>query len=603
MLPIEAAVYDIAENLLGVLQEDEDGLFWQRTRTDDTSQPVVMPETTDIFNGSAGTILFFLSLYNYNPQQRYIDHCDKVLQRLIRKSYAAAPRYYTFYTGATGLLYVCIKMYEVTQRGQYIKDAVQLALYLQEGILHGVVKDDLLSGHAGNLFVISYLYSHTGNEQLLQLLRSIYDLLIAHARIAPEGLKWDNEKFAYDSLTGFSHGAAGIAYAMLQTGNYIKDEGLHYLARQALLYEMMYYDEERNNWMDLRADSKKITADEALAWPLESFRKRMSDTSSWAHGAVGSTLARLEAYRLTGDTLYAAQAHNGINRALQDVREKKRMNYTLCSGYGGHALMLIHAAKILGVPSLRDEAMYIAEDALTFFKQHGTYNTYSAAGGTDPALLSGTAGVGYMFLQLLLPYTGDTILYPAICGTYKASALYPASGVKEKILSPCFQETIAGLPHYTTIFEEVDNIHELEKLLTSFPVKEIFKREQIVKSLWLEHKGMLCFRKREQVLRAGAWLLLREEGKLFQSAILSIGEHVKLHGHHLIYSHEKGVSILPVNALTVFIMQQLSTPQTITDIINHMLRVHFPGEKERVSAAISGQVKELIGHGMIAAIF
>lgn len=557
MLHLETAVFNIAAQLLDTLKEDQDGPYWQRERTD---SPVPMPETTDIFNGSAGTILFFLELYRYKSDSRYIHYCNLVLQRLTKKT----PKYYTFYTGATGLLYVYIKMYETTGEYRYITDAVHLTLQLKDRILEGVVKDDLLSGHAGNLFVVTYLYAHSGRQELLQLVRSIYDRLLSHVRISPQGLKWDSEKFAYDSLTGFSHGAAGIAYALLQVGNYLKDEGLIYLSAQALTYEMQYYDTEKNNWMDLRVHSRQIPAADALHWPLDSFRTRMSDTSSWAHGAAGCTLARLEAYRSDGHPLYALQASNGIKRVIQDVRKKRRLNYTLCSGYGGHALTLLHAAVVLDIPALRNEAAGVALDALSCFRLHGTYNVYSKTSSSDPALLSGIAGVGYMFLQFLLPYTGDTILYPRIRGRYTASPLYPLSTVKK-------------------------NIRSLYNPLT--------------KPLWMEHKGMLCFRKRNQVLKTAAEKLLQEKDEIFLLKELRVCTHVKLHGRTLFYSHEKGVASLPVNALTAYILQQLTISQSTKAVIDHVWQVHFPGQdRELVATSILGQVKELLRSGMITGL-
>ncbi|MCF6407047.1 hypothetical protein L3C95_29390 [Chitinophaga filiformis] len=611
----EDEVYRIADTLLASLQQDEDGYYWQRRRSDNNGT-ALLPETTDIFNGSAGTILFFLTLYRYQPDNRYIDCCKRVLNRLLKKTYQHSPAYYTFYTGATGLIYVCICMYETTGAYSYIEEGVRLALYLKQGFQSGVVKDDLLSGHAGNLLVITYLYAHSGEQSLLAIIKQISDTLIAHARIADTGLKWDNEKFAYDSLTGFSHGAAGIAYALLETGRYFGDETLRYLGEEALAYEMRYYDTAKNNWMDLRVNSLQIPPEEILDWNLESFRKRMSDACSWAHGAVGATLTRLHAWHLTGNDLYAEQAGRGIERTLQDISAPSRNNYTLCSGYGGHIMLLLKASQVLGDASLHTQAVTYARDALRFFKQHGTYNTYAAVHAEDPALLSGLAGMGYLFLQFLLPYNGNTVLHPLIPGHAKDKGIYHLEAVKADLLGCYFKQTISLLKPGMIPWKRIHNILELEQHLVrrikADPREELldaFSFEATLTSLWKMHKGMLCFRKRTQQLQIISRNILRHDDRTLLDKRMALCPHVKIHRsqseYKVIYSHEEGISILPVQLLPGLILSQLQQPGTIITVISSIFESHFPGQSAviltQLTQIVLEQVRLLLRNGLITA--
>lgn len=616
----EEEVYRIAETLLASLQRDEDGSYWQRRRTDESGTAQLLPETTDIFNGSAGTLLFFLALYRYRPDIRYIDCCDRVLSRLLKKTYAAAPAYYTFYTGATGLIYVCINMYEVTRSYRYIEEAIQLACYLEQGFSSGVVKDDLLSGHAGNLLVITYLYAHSGAPSLLRIIRQIGDILINHARIADAGLKWDNEKFAYDSLTGFSHGAAGIAYALLETGRYFNDEALCWLGEQALAYEMQYYDTEKNNWMDLRVNSLQIPREEIAGWDLVSFKKRMSDACSWAHGATGASLARLSAYQLTGDALYAEHVKLGIQRTLQDVSSPTRSNYTLCSGYGGHILLLLKASQVLGDASLYAQAATYAHDALRFYRQHGTYNTYSAATHDDPALLSGLAGMGYLYLQFLHSYDGNTVLHPVIPRNVKdhgSFALYDVTAVKAEVLGSHFKQTLSLLKAGAVQWKEVPDMQELERCLVrqvyDGPDEELqaaFAFESAMTALWKMHKGMLCYRKKAQQQQIISRKILQNDDHILLNKTLVVCSHVKTHsdgsGYKVMYCHEQGVSVLPVNRLAGLVLSQLQCPGTTAGVITSVVSIHFPGQsaaiQEQVSQTIIEQVRSLLQYGLITPV-
>jgi hypothetical protein len=615
----EEEVFRIADTLLASLQQDEDGYYWQRRRLNDTGTALPLPETTDIFNGSAGTILFFLALYRYQPDDRYIDCCRQVLDKLLKKVYADTPAYYTFYTGATGLIYVCISMYETTGSYSYIEEAIQLAFYLEQGFSKRVVKDDLLSGHAGNLLVLTYLYAHSGEQSLLAIIRQIADTLISHARIADVGLKWDNEKFAYDSLTGFSHGAAGIAYALLETGRYFEDEALCYLGEQALAYEMQYFDTQKNNWMDLRVNSLQIPHDEILNWNLESFKKRMSDTCSWAHGAAGAGLTRLHAFHITGNAFYAEQARIGIQRTLQDVSTAARNNYTLCSGYGGHILLLLKAAQVLGDSSLHAQAEMYAQNAMQFFQQHGTYNTYSAVTHDDPAFLSGLAGMGYLYLQFLLPYDGNTVLHPLIPGhakEYGTSALYDITTVKADILGCHFKQTLSLLMPDTLPWHRIGDIQELEQYLMQQinqdqqeELLETFTFESTMTSLWKMHKGMLCYRKKAQQLQIISRNMQQNDDHVLLNKKLVLCSHVKIHSsrsaYKVMYCHEQGVAITSVNRLPGLVLSQLQYPATIATVITSIAEIHFPGQsmeiRKRLSSAILAQVRSLLQHGLITA--
>ncbi|TWV91260.1 hypothetical protein [Chitinophaga pinensis] len=57
------------------------------------------------------------------------------------------------------------------------------------------------------------------------VIRQLADKLVAHARIASQGLRWGHLKRSYDCLTGLSHGASGIGHALLQVACYFGMKG------------------------------------------------------------------------------------------------------------------------------------------------------------------------------------------------------------------------------------------------------------------------------------------------------------------------------------------------------------------------------------------
>jgi lantibiotic modifying enzyme len=83
-------------------------------------------ESTHIFNGSAGILLFFLSLYKYNKKQCYLQTALSIANRLLKHADTGSPRYYTFYGGAAGMLYICTQLYRSTGNAVYLEKALEL---------------------------------------------------------------------------------------------------------------------------------------------------------------------------------------------------------------------------------------------------------------------------------------------------------------------------------------------------------------------------------------------------------------------------------------------------------------------------------------------
>lgn len=573
--------------------------------------------STDLFNGIAGITLFFLRLYDHTRAPELKQACREAAGALLQYSDPARQAYYTLYTGATSLLYLCIKMYEVTGEDEYVLRATELAGRFEEGILNGVVQDDFISGHAGNIFVLTCLHAHTRDGRLPALIRRLTDKMILHARIAPQGLRWGHIKRSFDCLAGFSHGASGIAYGLMQAAQHFRDEGLLYLAEQALAYEMQYYDPLSNNWLDLRLTSTHLAETDIMNWQIGDFRKYASDTNSWAHGAAGVGLARLYAWQVTGREMYAQQAALVVRRSLEDARQLKRGDYTLCSGYGGIVSFFLQAAEILQQPHLRSEAQQIALSAVRYYQQHGTYNSYIPSTPPDPGLFSGLAGVGYMLADVLLPYRGDAITHPVICtaGSASAKPLYSPGEVKYRLFSRYYKTTIRMLELEGRISPgELCDVADIGSLGTLLQAKAGSQQhiadgltlEQCETELWRQHKGLLCYTKRKEMLQTAAEALLQEPETLWLQRVFLPCAQVQLcyaGGHYILQSHEQGISTFPAGRLTAIIFNSLEAGRSLQTVIQHILETHFPGAeapaREQVVQAVMAQVRSLLQQCLI----
>ncbi|WP_044219766.1 lanthionine synthetase LanC family protein [Chitinophaga pinensis] len=598
---IAAALLDLAEKLLPAIQPDTIAADLHN------GAPV------DLFNGKAGIIVFYLRLAEYDPG--YLPVCTAAADVLLYHPAISEQAFFTLYTGATSLVYLCIQLYEATGDQRYLERGLALVAHYQEGILQKVVQDDFISGHAGNLLVLTQLHAYTKDDSLRVLIRQLADKLVAHARIAAQGLRWGHLKRSYDCLTGLSHGAAGIAHALLQVAVYFEDEGLRYLAMQSWAYEMKYYDPVFKNWLDLRLTSTHLQETDIMGWQIADFRRYISDVNAWAHGAAGIGLSRMYAWGISGEAHFAAESEWALTRCLQDADTLMRGDFTLCSGYGGIGMFLMEAGAVFDRPVLRQTAQRIAMAAIRYFEAHGTYNSYIKDAQDDPGLFSGLAGVGYLLVSVLLPYKENTVMAPLISRNRKDVPLYEKGEVKRALFSRYYEKSLQQYPAALI----ANDMHELEQLLEKeMGDQDCFRYEKSLADVWRSHSGWLCYQQRNRLLeKRNSYLLQENDRVLLQTVFVPVpelmvcatdhawhGEAVtnqqESTGYYYVHiAHVQGVSTFPVNQFTAMLLKafegQLPLLQLITDIIYPQVDVGMAALQE----AVLSQVRVFLRQCMI----
>ncbi len=101
----------------------------------------------------------------------------------------------------------------------------------------------------------------TGDDVLLRKSAEMGgQLLDAGAREA-ETLSWPSPSFpGQPNLTGFSHGAAGMGYALLELYRATGDHRFRDGAEGAFAYERRLYNPDAVNWPDLRQSAQTATS-------------------------------------------------------------------------------------------------------------------------------------------------------------------------------------------------------------------------------------------------------------------------------------------------------------------------------------------------------
>ena len=266
---------------------------------------------------------------------------------------------------------------------------------------------DLLGGNAGAIPVLLRL-ARSGREGCLAIAVDCGRELQRSAERQGAYVAWRGEAVAGPAaggtptplLTGLSHGASGLALALLELYVETGETELRDLARGAFAYEDTFFSASDGNWRDPR---------EAVA--AGGFQ------IAWCHGAPGIGLARLRAMALDPELrdAHAATAHLALATAragLERGLARPRHDATLCHGLLGLAEILAIGGDLLGEPEHRDAALGAAGEIVRRHAASGDWPSGMPSGGPSPALMLGTAGIGHHLLRLAAPDRVPAVLLP-----------------------------------------------------------------------------------------------------------------------------------------------------------------------------------------------
>ncbi|WP_224240180.1 type 2 lanthipeptide synthetase LanM family protein [Hyalangium gracile] len=252
-----------------------------------------------------------------------------------------------------------------------------------EALVDSDARLDLLSGAAGLAVTLIGLHRRTADARLLEMARRCGERLVATAVPVSEGaVGWKGE-VGVVPLSGFSHGAAGICWALLELAEATGDARYRELALQGLTYERSLFVPERGNWKDLRVPGTTDTHSMAM----------------WCHGAAGIALGRLLSLR----HLDGPRVREELATALATtLRGGFGGNHCLCHGDVGNLEVLHLAGSVLGEPGWTQAALQRAAVVLRQGREGG-WRCGLPRGSESPGLLMGLAGIGYGLLRLSAP--------------------------------------------------------------------------------------------------------------------------------------------------------------------------------------------------------
>lgn len=353
---------------------------------------------TDLYTGTSGVALFLaeLCVASSNSEARRTA-LGGIRQSLGQCAALTSRNRLGFYTGGLGVVFSAARIGNLLAEQDLVKQAAKLLRACTQD-LQDHREPDLLSGDAGAIVALLLLRQMLCDANLLDLARRLGDGLLETADRLGGGYSWKSPKFAYHrNLTGLSHGASGIGFALLELFHVTGDIRYREAGEGAFQYERAWFSAEEGNWPDFREGTRR-----------KSSRARLNFATYWCHGAPGIGLSRLRSYEILRnptDKLEASIAANTTYQVIQKEMQERNFNLSLCHGLAGNIELLLYAREVLGEEWLERSqlAWEVAEAGLDASRRNNGVWTCGVPQGETPSLMTGLAGIGYFYLRLSLP--------------------------------------------------------------------------------------------------------------------------------------------------------------------------------------------------------
>ncbi|HWM24792.1 MAG TPA: type 2 lanthipeptide synthetase LanM family protein [Chthoniobacterales bacterium] len=274
-------------------------------------------------------------------------------------------------------------------------DGLERACTLAEIVPEAVALDetcDVLAGAAGAIVPLLALARRTREERYLRMASQLGDRLCERAQRKGDGAFWVHPS-GPEGIGGFAHGVTGIGWALSKLAAEAGVDRHQQTAQAAFAFEDALFDEEEQNWLDLRMLPGAKTA------------------TAWCHGSVGIGLARLDL-----DPTLANPATRQVLRRAAAATWRLAFGWNHCACHGDFgAWELLERAITMGEGPKDLTLLHLDESLLSSLEDHGP-SCGMLRDAFAPGLLPGLGGIAYQLLRMHPENGLPSILIPGGSG-------------------------------------------------------------------------------------------------------------------------------------------------------------------------------------------
>lgn len=341
-----------------------------------------------LYSGLPGVALFLAYLGQVTGEDRYTTLAKEALANMhLQLAELPMPLHSLgAFDGYGGLIYTLTHLAALWHSSELLDEAETLVEKVFT-LLEKNPKFDIIDGLAGCIGGLLCLYEHRPTERVLKALTQCGHALLQGAQKCATGIGWVTP-LSSQPLAGFSHGSAGIAWALLRLAEVTQIPQFGVAAQAAIAYERSLFSKKHHNWSDLRTEDTS------------------SFMTAWCHGATGIGLARLA----TLSHLDTGEVRDELAQAIETTLATGfGHNHSLCHGDLGNLEFLSLAAQALGDKALQVQTEILTTRLLASIEQYG-WLCGAPQQVENPGLMVGLAGIGLALLRLAHPTIVPSVL-------------------------------------------------------------------------------------------------------------------------------------------------------------------------------------------------
>jgi type 2 lantibiotic biosynthesis protein LanM len=357
------------------------------------------PISYSLFDGSCGVALFLAALKKVTGNTEFHNLALAALQPIRRHLQRTESRQKLAgdlgIGGAVGLgsiAYTLARISQFLNEPGILENARQAAYLITPERIAVEQQFDIIGGVAGAILGLLPVYDLTIDPGIWERAIACGNQLLNN-RVVSKARYRSWATLGGKLLTGFSHGAAGIAYALLRL--YASTQNTFFLeaGNEAIAYERSVFSLNAGNWPDFRSFMIGQT----------------TFISSWCHGAPGIGLARLGSLRI----LDTPEIRQDIETAIRTTQQVSLEGIDhLCCGNLGRIEVLLVAAQKLPQPELLDLTQKQTSWVVTRAGKNSYFHLIPNFHREfyNPGFFQGKAGIGYQLLRLAYPNSLPSVL-------------------------------------------------------------------------------------------------------------------------------------------------------------------------------------------------
>ncbi len=359
--------------------------------------------SADFYGGTSGIALFLSRLHALTGERLFRETAEGAIRQACgRIPYLAPAIRPSLYLGITGIACTLTGMGMEDGAQRVLKTLTDSERTRTDANENGL---DVIGGIAGAIPPLLSLGMALSDDALVTLAVEYGEDFLRLARKSDGGWSWNTMRVPAErrrqDLTGFSHGAAGIAWSLSELFQATQDARFREAAQEARRYENSHFSPAYSNWPDFRY----------LYDPDSASQNGPSYPISWCHGAPGIGLERLRAYEIFGDRALKDEAEIAIRTTESILTYTKGSNFSLCHGLGGNADLLIASAVALKEPGRMTMPEMVGEQGIEQIERQDLRWPCGVTDGDEtPNLMLGTAGIGHFYLRLYDPFGVPSVL-------------------------------------------------------------------------------------------------------------------------------------------------------------------------------------------------